>query len=88
MLEAEYPQLAFDWDGIAQTAAVQAETERWRERRRAERAERDARMAAGADTQSPGDLVVEGAAQDAPQGSGLPTRRGRRRRHRDRSRPS
>ena len=69
-LEAEYPDLAFDWDKITQTALAQAETERWRERRPTERAARAARMAASADAQDQRDRVVEGSpAENEPEGS-------------------
>ena len=39
-LEAQNPKVAFDWRAIADTPIPSAEAERWRERRRAERAAR------------------------------------------------
>ena len=42
-LEAQNPTIQFDWRKIAETPVPSAETERWRERRRLERAEKAAR---------------------------------------------
>jgi hypothetical protein len=42
-LEAQNPTIQFDWRKIAETPIPSAETERWRERRRLERAEKSAR---------------------------------------------
>src|SRR4030095_7692959 len=44
-LEAQTPGVAFDWQKIVDTPIPSSDTERWRERRRAERAERVARQA-------------------------------------------
>jgi len=44
-LEAQYPSVQFDWRKIVETPIPSAETERWRERRRAEKAEKAARRA-------------------------------------------
>jgi hypothetical protein len=42
-LESQNPGIAFDWRKIAETPIPSAEADRWRERRRAEKAERAAR---------------------------------------------
>jgi hypothetical protein len=42
-LEAQNPGIAFDWQEIVDTPIPSADAEKWRERRRAERAERVAR---------------------------------------------
>ena len=44
-LEAQNPDVAFDWQKIVDTPIPSADAEKWRERRRAERAERVARQA-------------------------------------------
>jgi len=44
-LEAQNPGIAFDWQKIVDTPIPSADAEKWRERRRAERAERVARQA-------------------------------------------
>lgn len=44
-LEAQYPGITFDWRKINETPIPSAEAERWRERRRTERAEKAARRA-------------------------------------------
>src|SRR5213083_1216885 len=44
-LEAQNPDVAFDWQKILETPIPSADAEKWRERRRAERAERAARQA-------------------------------------------
>jgi hypothetical protein len=41
-LEAQYPDMSFDWRKILETPIPSADAERWRERRRAERAARQA----------------------------------------------
>src|SRR5262245_50886444 len=54
-LEAQNPGVQFDWRKIIETPVPSAETEHWRERRRAEKAEKAARrteVAAGAASQS------------------------------------
>jgi len=45
-LEAQNPGVTFDWQKIVETPIPSADAEKWRERRRAERAERVARQAA------------------------------------------
>jgi hypothetical protein len=44
-LEAQNPDITFDWQRIVETPIPSADTEKWRERRRLERAERAARQA-------------------------------------------
>jgi hypothetical protein len=44
-LEAQYPDVRFDWRQILETPIPSADAEKWRERRRAERSERAAREA-------------------------------------------
>jgi hypothetical protein len=59
-LEAQNPDVVFDWRKISETPIPSADAERWRERRRLERADRarrrgaagDSGEAAGADTQT------------------------------------
>src|SRR5881394_2422637 len=63
-LEAQNPDVAFDWQKIVDTPIPSADAEKWRERRRAERAERVARQA-GTD--------VEEAAGESATGEDQPT---------------
>ena len=54
-IEAQYPDVAFDWTKIVEAPIPSADAEKWRERRRAERAERAARrstVAVDADEES------------------------------------
>ena len=44
-LEAQYPDVTFDWTKIVEAPIPSADAEKWRERRRVERAERAARKA-------------------------------------------
>jgi len=44
-LEAKYPSVAFDWKRIVSTPIPSADAEKWRERRREERAAKRARKA-------------------------------------------
>lgn len=46
-LEAQNPGVVFDWQQIVDTPIPSADSEKWRERRRVERAERVARLAEG-----------------------------------------
>src|ERR1043166_911303 len=67
-LEAQNPDVAFDWQKIVETPIPSAETERWRERRRQERAERAARQADPEDGEVPAELEatpVSAAPEDA-----------------------
>jgi hypothetical protein len=67
-LEAQNPDVSFDWRQILETPIPSAETERWRERRRQERAERTARQSAaeeaGADADG-GEPATPGEADEA-----------------------
>jgi hypothetical protein len=75
-LEAEYPNVVFDWKRIVSTQMPAPETENWRERRRTERAMRQARAADEADDESsmPADapaadaVAVQRTPPDAPEG--------------------
>jgi hypothetical protein len=63
-LEAQNPGVSFDWKKIAETPIPSADAERWRERRRLERAERTARRGA-AEPEENGDMTVDAAEQQA-----------------------
>ncbi len=70
-LEAQNPDIVFDWRKIVETPIPSAETEKWRERRRAEKAEKAARRAAAASESSSEDSdevdvppAREGSAED------------------------
>lgn len=73
-LEAQYPNVRFDWRQILETPIPSADAEKWRERRRAERSERAARHAAEqedeavAETPLPGPAkhVIEAATDASP----------------------
>jgi hypothetical protein len=59
-LEAQNPGVAFDWQKIIDTPIPSADAEKWRERRRAERAERVARQAGTEAEEAAGEsLTVE-----------------------------
>ena len=51
-IEAQNPDIVFDWRKIVETPIPSAETEKWRERRRAEKAEKAARRAEAASESS------------------------------------
>jgi hypothetical protein len=53
-LESEYPNLVFDWKRIVSAPMPPPEAENWRERRRAERAMRQARAADESEDEAPG----------------------------------
>lgn len=53
-LEAQNPDVSFDWQKIIETPIPSADTEKWRERRRVERAERAARQTESEDEESLG----------------------------------
>ncbi len=55
-LEARYPDVVFDWKTIIETPIPSADTEKWRERRRLERAQKQAALE---------DDAAEAAAADA-----------------------
>jgi hypothetical protein len=48
-LEAQYPDVTFDWEVLRKTAVAAPEVEPWRERRRVERAAKQARQASERD---------------------------------------
>src|SRR5207248_2986064 len=56
-LEAQNPDISFDWRKIVETPIPSAETEHWRERRRAEKAEKAARKAEAAAEAGAEDVV-------------------------------
>jgi hypothetical protein len=58
-LEAQNPGVAFDWRKISETPIPSADVERWRERRRLERAERAARKEQAAAPVPQADLSAE-----------------------------
>lgn len=72
-LEAQYPHVDFDWRRISETPMPTADVEHWRERRRLEKAAKQARRAGGDDDEA------EPAAPNAddpgppPNGPDLPT---------------
>lgn len=61
MLEAQYPDVTFDWEKLRKTAIPAPEVEPWRERRRVERAAKQARQADEREDEA--DAVPSGAAQ-------------------------
>jgi len=73
-LEARYPDVTFDWQKILETPIPSADAEKWRERRRQERAERAARQALGRDDEEQNGAengeapahVIEAAAEASP----------------------
>ena len=68
-LEAQYPNVTFDWRKIVDAPIPSADVEKWRERRRAEKAEKVARQIAAA---RGGDEQAE-AVLPAEDGAGTPT---------------
>ena len=80
-LEAQYPDITFDWRAIAETPIPSADADKWRERRRAERAakhaaaaEEAAEAASGDESadepaSAPDDSPEKVAAPDLPEGS-------------------
>jgi hypothetical protein len=78
-LEAQYPDVSFDWKKILETPIPSADAERWRERRRAERAARQAAsVEAAADeadaAESPEDLDLPTLPQPPTRGEPLASR--------------
>ena len=73
-LEARYPDVTFDWRKILETPIPSADADKWRERRRLERAERAARHAMeredeeqnGAESSEAPAHVIEAAAEASP----------------------
>jgi hypothetical protein len=68
-LEIQNPGVSFDWKKIVETPIPSADAERWRERRRLERAERTSRISRtsvpGGEPPDDGDLTVDAAEQQA-----------------------
>lgn len=77
-IETQNPGVTFDWDKLVKMAVPPPDVEPWRERRRAERAARQARLseerepeeAAPADVESPSPLPLESDAMEAGMGPG------------------
>lgn len=72
MLEAQYPGVAFDWKTFQSTPVPPPEPEYWRERRRAERAAKQARQleeSAAEESETPNDAADEAAELPMPLGS-------------------
>src|SRR5579872_1935684 len=70
-LEARYPDVQFDWKTILETPIPSAETEKWRERRRAEKAEKAARQAASSeDAAAEASSAEDDDATSEPEGLG------------------
>ena len=57
-LEAQNPGVDFDWQKIVDTPIPSADAEKWRERRRAERAERVARQAGAEEEEAASESVT------------------------------
>lgn len=64
-LEQQYPNVAFDWKKIIETPIPSAETERWRERRRMERALRRSQEGTAPQELTEDDEVPAEETQDA-----------------------
>jgi hypothetical protein len=93
-LEAEYPNLGFDWNRIVSTPKPSPEVESWRDRRRAERAMRKARTeddgeapAAAASVQAAAAAPVAATPTPVDAAAGEGRRKRRRRGGRNRNRP-
>ncbi len=52
-LEAQYPDVTFDWEQLRKAAIAAPDVEPWRERRRVERAAKQARQASDRDESGP-----------------------------------
>jgi hypothetical protein len=63
-LEARYPGVTFDWTKIAEAPIPSADAEKWRERRRTERAERAAQRPVPADAADEQFAATDGAESD------------------------
>jgi hypothetical protein len=64
-LEAQNPGVTFDWRSIVEAPIPSADAEKWRERRRAERAAKHAMASADVDDE-PAEESVAGEPRDAP----------------------
>ena len=69
-LEAQYPSVAFDWKKIVETPIPSADAEKWRERRREEKALRRAKKArvGAATVETRAALETAEPVQDVPEG--------------------
>ncbi len=79
-LEAKYPSIVFDWKRILSTPLPSAESEKWRERRREERAAKRARKARDEqDVEAPemGDAIDQPYAEDVDERGALDLTAGR-----------
>src|SRR5882672_11340610 len=66
-LEAQNPDVSFDWQKIVETPIPSADSEKWRERRRVERAERAARHADSEEEEAPGpEIETTSAVEEVP----------------------
>jgi hypothetical protein len=68
-LEAQNPDVTFDWRAIVETPIPSADADKWRERRRADRAAKHA----AAEEESAEALTSEGDVPEAPDGSETPS---------------
>jgi hypothetical protein len=68
-LEAQNPGVTFDWRSILEAPIPSADTEKWRDRRRAERAAKQAIAALDAEVSLEDDAIEAGPAADAADGS-------------------
>ncbi|MCU1383213.1 MAG: hypothetical protein JWL71_1910, partial [Acidobacteria bacterium] len=64
-LEAQNPDIVFDWRAIVETPIPSADADKWRERRRADRAAKHAAADEPVETAGPGAGADEPAAVDA-----------------------
>src|SRR5256885_4998819 len=72
-LEAQNPDVTFDWQKIIDTPIPSADTEKWRERRRVERSERAARQADSEEEEAPGpEIEATSAAKESPRIPAVP----------------
>jgi hypothetical protein len=65
-LEAQNPHVIFDWRSILEAPIPSADADKWRERRRAERAAKQA-LAADVDDEPAVEVVVDGVEQTQPE---------------------
>ena len=65
-LEAQYPDITFDWRAIVETPIPSADADKWRERRRAERAAKHAAALEAEPEDAPQDEAAAGDGGAAP----------------------
>lgn len=89
-LEARYPDVAFDWRKIVEAPIPSVDVEKWRERRRQERAEKAARQGELEEPDTPAEAAsaTDPNGGDRPQSSIAGQSRKRRRRRRGGHGPS